>query len=75
MGRIFGISDLPVSIPTTPFEPIYVPKPQAIKKQYVTPEANYLKELKMPQPKTRAFMNITNNLSELVSCLLKGRLK
>ena len=25
MGKIFGISDLPVSIPTTPFEPIVVP--------------------------------------------------
>ena len=34
MGKIFGISDLPVSVITTPFEPVYVPKTLTRVKKY-----------------------------------------
>ena len=38
MGKIFGISDLPVSTIMTPFEPVKVPEPMVTKKSYIPPK-------------------------------------
>ena len=43
MGKIFGISDLPVSIPTTPLQILTVPEPAVVpkaKKPYIKPQVD-----------------------------------
>lgn len=45
MGKIFGISDLPVTIFTTPFKPIEIPKPIEVDLAVLGARKNFFNEL------------------------------
>ena len=75
MGKIFGISDLPVSTIMTPFEPVVVPQDMTQKDIEIAPRK--AKELAMksdrftPQISTRArapkFLDMRNGIGKLMA--------
>ena len=83
MGKIFGISDLPVSTPMTPFEPIVVPKNpnlEAIEKateianKYAITEDRFI-----PKASTKAripkFIDMRNGFGKLMKHFSKKLIK
>lgn len=78
MGKIFGISDLPVSTIMTPFEPISVPQPpkNEVKPLYDNsqkPDVFVSKEL--PAKKTKSFLNMRNGIGRLMKSFSKKLVK
>ena len=74
MGKIFGISDLPVSTIMTPFEPINVPQDPAIKEiEFAAQKAKKLEITQdrfIPKEFTRAripkFLDMRNGIGKLM---------
>ena len=74
MGRIFGISDLPVSTIMTPFEPVVVPEDPALKD--IRKAAKIAKEMEItedrfiPKELTKArmpkFIDMRNGFGKLM---------
>ncbi len=74
MGKIFGISDLPVSTIMTPFEPIVIPPDPALKEiEYAERVANKMQlreDRFVPKEFTRAlrpkFLDMRNGFGKLM---------
>ena len=64
MGKIFGISDLPVSTIMTPFEPVY----KAPEKYYEKP---FIKETVTQTQKTASEYNLAKSVAHLKKTMLK----
>ena len=77
MGRIFGISDLPVSTPMTPFEPVFVPQPvqKTVRKPYVAPMIDVVDLTTKPAKKNKSFIAMRNGIGKLMSSYSKKLIK
>ena len=77
MGKVFGISDLPVSTIMTPFEPIQVPKPQYYERPFKQCSLNEDKYIstKTLKPKTKSFIDMKNGFGKLMKSFSKIKAK
>lgn len=66
MGKIFGISDLPVSTITSVFEEIKVPKPKATREYKTTPIANDTFVYKKRKAVSNPFIKMKNGFGKLM---------
>ncbi len=78
MGKIFGISDLPVSTIMTPFEPIIDFKPQYKKTKTVLVDQKpdvFIPTTKLPKKNSKSFVNMRNGFGKLMKHFSKKLIK
>lgn len=66
MGKIFGISDLPVTIFTTPFETVKIKRPEFTRVKHLRFGNDFYSAQKMPEKRANLFIAMRNGFGKLM---------
>ena len=66
MGKIFGISDLPVTIFTTPLEPVKLTRPEYVRVKHLRFMSDQYSAQKMPAKRANLFLKMRNGFGKLM---------
>lgn len=78
MGKIFGISDLPVSTIMTPFEPVVIPAPthaELRKAVNTADKPDVFVSKNLPKKNQKSFIDMRNGIGRLMKSFSKKLVK